>query len=415
MLTREDLIELLRDGLSHLYDTDYLRQSRLGVVFSVQHEPDSVSSLREILTEVVDSLKPLSSVPSKSRDWRLYDALFYAYVQQLDQRIVADQLALSVRHLRREQRAALEILVDRLWSQIDLQDLDEQSGASLSVPVGPWDPAVSKELAWLKDLPPEKPTVLEQTVLEALALVAPLAEQSEAAIVVSGMDALPPLAIHPVALNQILLNVLSVVISRAHRGTVSVTAKLRHWVIDVWIEAASDQPVVPVSTDDGASLRMAHELAMMSGGSVELSSGDDGFKILLKLPALNQLAVLAIDDSADTLQLMNRYTVGTRYRIVACQDPEDAVEAAKKCLPQVITLDVMMPQVDGWKVLGLLRQHPLTGHVPVVICSILRQKKLAVSLGATGFLEKPFTRQAFLGTLDRQLNRVRYLTDSVSH
>lgn len=414
MFTQEDFIELLRDGLSHLYDTDHLRQSRLGVLFCFQHEQDSVSCLRDLLIGAVESLKPLGSVPSQSRDWRLYDALFYAYVQQLDQRIVADQLSLSVRHLRREQRAALEILADHLWPRVDPTALEDSVEASLSLMAGPTDPAVIKELTWLKDLPSEKPTALNQAVTEALALVAPLAEQSNVTMTVRGMDALPPLAVHPVALNQILLNIVSVALSQASRGSIELTAQLPHWEIHVWIEAHSDQPAMPLSTDDVASLAMAHELATMSGGSVELAENVDGLKLLLKLPVLNQLSVLAIDDNADTLQLMDRYTAGTRYRIVACQDPQYAIEVATKCLPKVITLDVMMPQVDGWKVLGMLRQHPLTAHVPVVICSILTQEKLALSLGATGFLKKPFTRQSLLEMLDRQLSRARHSVDAVS-
>ena len=63
----------------------------------------------------------------------------------------------------------------------------------------------------------------------------------------------------------------------------------------------------------------------------------------------------------------------------------------------------MMPQVDGWRVLGRLRQHPLTGHIPVVVCTILSQEALALSLGASAFIRKPITRRAFLAALDDQV------------
>jgi len=66
-------------------------------------------------------------------------------------------------------------------------------------------------------------------------------------------------------------------------------------------------------------------------------------------------------------------------------------------------VDVMMPGVDGWELLGRLRQHPLTGHIPIVVCTVLTQEELALSLGASDFLPKPVARQAFLEALDRQL------------
>jgi CheY-like chemotaxis protein len=66
-------------------------------------------------------------------------------------------------------------------------------------------------------------------------------------------------------------------------------------------------------------------------------------------------------------------------------------------------LDVMLPGIDGWELLGRLREHPQTKDVPVVVCTILSQQQLALTLGATDFLRKPITRDAFLATLDRQI------------
>jgi len=119
--------------------------------------------------------------------------------------------------------------------------------------------------------------------------------------------------------------------------------------------------------------------------------------------AVEQVPVLAIDDNADALQLLQRYTAGTRYRLVGTRDPHEALELAQRLAPQVVVLDVMMPQEDGWKVMSMLRQHPYTAHIPIVICTILAQEKLALSLGASAFLQKPVTRQAFLNVLEQQI------------
>lgn len=409
MVTQEDFIELLRDGLSHLYDSEYLRQSRLAELFGVTQRANSASAIRNVLTEGVESLKPPEDVPSQSRDWRLYDALFYAYVQQLEQRIVADQLGLSVRHLRREQRAAVEVLADRLWPRVEeaARSAFGADDAPLLAEMGQPDQGLSRELAWLRDLPADRPTDLSATIGEAQNLVAPLAEQTGTEIEIGEMAGLPALAVHPVALNQIVLNLLSVALSQAEGGTVVVSARRRRWEVEVCVRAdLPEDGQVGISQDDRATLAMARELANISGGAVRLADTPDRFQILLTLPALNQVTVLVIDDNADALQLHERYTAGTRYRVVGLQDPDRVMDAVEQSEPQLVVLDVMMPQVDGWKVLGNLRHHPATADVPVIICTILTQERLARSLGASGFLKKPFTRQALLDTLNQQMSLV---------
>ena len=64
-----------------------------------------------------------------------------------------------------------------------------------------------------------------------------------------------------------------------------------------------------------------------------------------------------------------------------------------------------MPQDDGWTLLGNLRVHPKTRSIPVVVCTILSQKDLALALGAAEFIQKPISRTEFLSTLERQLDQ----------
>ena len=106
-----------------------------------------------------------------------------------------------------------------------------------------------------------------------------------------------------------------------------------------------------------------------------------------------------------TLQLLKRYTSGTRYRLVGTRDPSQALDLAARLGPRIIVLDVMMPQMDGWKVLGLLRQHPLTRDLSIVVCTILGQEDLALALGASAFLKKPVRQQVFQSALDTQMQQ----------
>ena len=407
ILTREEFLRHLRDSLIHLHDADSLRRNPLATHFGVANRFDTAATLRSIFTEAIESLKPEADVPSDSRAWRIYDSLFCCYVQQLSQQVVADQLGISTRQLRREQRAALEALADQLWDQFELETrLGEDMGGE-STPVGAVvaGPTVSEELAWLKNLPPEEPTDPNQSLASVLDLAQPLAAQHGIRLELETTDALPSLAVHPVALNQVLLNLLSVAIPRASSGAdVRILARSLRWDVEILVACEEITPdLQAVSSDAAASLDLAHQLASLCGGRLSLSPNEDAFWARLTLPILEQLPVLAIDDNADTLQLLQRYTSGTRYRLVGTSDPEQALSLAEGLSPQIIVLDVMMPQVDGWKVLGRLRQHPLTSDVPIVVCTILAQEALALSLGASAFIRKPLTRQAFLAALDQQI------------
>jgi CheY-like chemotaxis protein len=412
MPTREEFIGHLRDGLVHLYDAERLRQSPLAALFGVANRPDAPLALRTILTEGIESLKPDADVPSQSRDWRFHDALFYNYVQQLDQRIVADQLGLSVRHIRREQRVALELLADRLWDRIDLAGPQERVDTGTPGRVAAAGSLVSEELAWLRDLPAETPIDLKEVLSEALELVQPLVAQHDVDIEVTTAGALPSLAVHPVALKQMLVSLLGVTVFLSAGGCVYISARPLRWEIEVqvWGEALSSGSE-SLSSDDTASLRIVRELVDLFGGKMMVSDEESkAIDVTLTLPALEQLPVLAIDDNADALQLLQRYAAGTRYRIVGTRDPEQALNLAEKLAPQIILLDVMMPQVDGWKVMGMLKHHPRTGHIPIVVCTILAQERLALALGASGFIQKPVTRQALLDALNGQIESVN-LTD----
>jgi CheY-like chemotaxis protein/AraC-like DNA-binding protein len=416
MLTSEQFLKHLRDALNHLYDPDRLRRSPLVALFDVADRFDTPAALQRILTEAIESLKPKADEPPRSHGRRVYDLLLYRYVQQFSQQEVANQLGMSVRHLRREQRVALEALAYRLWEQFDLEtrlrETADTEAAVQAVATSPGaDLVAEEELAWLKDAPPERLTDLNQTLPAVLDLAHPLAVQHGVGLETALAGALPELAVHPVALRQALLNLLSVAIPRAGGGEIHILARPLRWEVEIEVRCARI-PVAPRSAlgDEEASLDMAHRLTSLCGGRLNLVTDEDVFGATLVLPALEQLPVLVIDDNADTLQLLQRYAAGTRYRLIGTRDPEQALDLAEELSPQIIVLDVMMPQMDGWEVLGRLRQHPLTCQTPIVVCTILAQEELALSLGASAFVRKPVTRQDFLAALDRQVALMGSLT-----
>jgi CheY-like chemotaxis protein len=113
--------------------------------------------------------------------------------------------------------------------------------------------------------------------------------------------------------------------------------------------------------------------------------------------------VLVIDDNADTLRLVERYLTGSRFTYAGARDPEQALALAERLSPAAVVLDVMLPGIDGWELLGRLRTHPKTAGVPIIVCTILPEEHLALSLGAAEFLRKPVSRRVLLAALQRQV------------
>lgn len=405
MMTEVQFVACVRAALNNLYEPDRLRRNPLATLFGVADRPNAFSALQAILTEAIESLRPPSDGSHQRFNWDIYELLFYRYVQQLSQNQVARQLGMSVRHLRRKEGQALKVLADHLWQRYcpagNLSSDSETPGQAAAP--APDSPAIRDELAWLRMAPPEEPADVNQVLEEVVQLIRPLTTQHSVRLHVEASD-LPRLAVHPVALSQLLLNLLSVAIHRASGGSVTVSARPRSFEVEVVTSGrASVLGLRPPSDSDAANLDQAQELAGLCGTRLTWTEDAHEVRATMVLPVREQLPVLVIDDNTDTLELLRRYVADSRYLLITTPDAEEAISLAEKYSPRIIVLDVMMPHIDGWKVLGRLRQHPVTEHIPVIVCTILAQEELALSLGASGFIRKPLSRQAFLAALDEQV------------
>ncbi len=113
----------------------------------------------------------------------------------------------------------------------------------------------------------------------------------------------------------------------------------------------------------------------------------------------DQHLVLAIDDNPDVLSLINNALENSPYRVVGVNDSSKAVELVQKLHPIAVTLDVMMPEVNGWQILHELRSNPATATVPVIMLTVLEDRSAAHVLGADEYLVKPVERDTLLNTL----------------
>ncbi len=110
---------------------------------------------------------------------------------------------------------------------------------------------------------------------------------------------------------------------------------------------------------------------------------------------------LVVEDGPQAGELLRMHIESAGYRVEIARNGVDALEMAKRLHPNVITLDVQLPQKDGWQVLKELKRHPLCKAIPVVIVSIIDEKNLGFSLGAVDYFVKPVGREELVRALDR--------------
>ena len=409
-LDKEWLVRHLRTALTSLYDPVVLRNSPLAEFLGLGQKADVVSTLRRALIEAIESLHPNEGTPRDSKTWRVYHILRRRYTEQLSQREVASDLGLSIRQLQREEHLARQVLADHLWATYHLGTQPNGSPPVAAVVKAALPearvPTRAQELEWLSDSVSVQTIEVGEVIRDVLGLLAPLIESAQVSVEHMAPPSLPRASLKVPLLRQALLDIIGEAIRRVPGGRVSLLYDVLPQQVSVLVCADSDGAVSIDSPESRESLEMAAQLVQLCGGMIEMAPAADQacvFAVRLTLPSTDQVTVLMIDDNADALQLLQRYLSNSRYHFVSTQDPQRGLAMAEEQAPQVIVLDVMMPHVDGWRVLGRLREHPLTGHIPIVVCTILPQETLALSLGASAFMRKPVTRLAFLMTLDRQI------------
>jgi CheY-like chemotaxis protein len=99
--------------------------------------------------------------------------------------------------------------------------------------------------------------------------------------------------------------------------------------------------------------------------------------------------VLVIDDDSTVHDLMQRFLHREGLRMATATSGEEGLRLARELRPAAITLDVMMPGMDGWAILTALKADPLLADIPVIMLTIVDDKNLGYALGATDYLTKP--------------------------
>jgi signal transduction histidine kinase/DNA-binding response OmpR family regulator len=249
-----------------------------------------------------------------------------------------------------------------------------------------------------------------------------------------------------VKVRQALFNLLSNAAKFTHEGTITLNAEREKmdgadWIVfrivDTGIGLSADKLLrlfqdftqADASTTrkfggTGLGLALTRRFCQMMGGDVTVHSvPGEGSTFTIKLPAIvpgaeahpdvdtgdsrigsadrreNDPApapatcVLVIDDNAAQRDLMRRFLVKEGFCVRCAASGEEGLRLAREMLPIAITLDVMMPDMNGWSVLKALRSDSILSEIPVIMLTMVDDPERGIALGATDYLTKPVNRQ----------------------
>jgi len=111
--------------------------------------------------------------------------------------------------------------------------------------------------------------------------------------------------------------------------------------------------------------------------------------------------ILVVDDDPAALRLLSKTLKSEGYQVIEARTGKQALEQARAHRPAAITLDVLMPHMDGWSVLATLKADPELRDIPVIMVTVLKERGMAFSLGASDFMTKPVDRAALKAMLRR--------------
>jgi signal transduction histidine kinase/CheY-like chemotaxis protein len=297
-----------------------------------------------------------------------------------------------------------------------------------------------------------EPATLSELIAEVVSTIRPLIDKNQNTLMLEIVPDLGAWQVDITKLRQSLFNLLSNASKFTSKGTITFSARLDRqgdskWlcfsVTDTGIGMTPEQLAglfVPFRQADastsrrfggtGLGLAITDRFCRMMGGEITVSStygvgstfamrlpahpvesavgGEVGSILGGALPGTGRLTrrrrrdlVLVIDDDPTVRDVMTRMLNSEGFQVCTAADGEEGLELARQLRPSAITLDVLMPSMDGWAVLSALQADHDLRSIPVIVTSNAGDRSVGFALGAADFLPKPVDRQRLLGLLER--------------
>ena len=385
-----ELTRALRRALQHLYDPVELRHNPLPALLELGTLNDPVADLRTLIIDSVSTLKPALNTPANSNAHRYHDLLTFRFIEQMSQKEVARDMALSLRHLQRLEGQALRALAESLAAEHGLA-LDWNGDEAEDEPEAL--DQVQQEIDWLKKTYPLEKVDLRELLRPTLETLTPLFRSQSITVNVDLPDDFPQASAHIIPLQQAILHLAGLIAESFPGGTLNVRGVTRASSVELSFAAESaQQKKSSLPADLANGIALTRQVVETCGGALDTDWKRGKFSGALTLNAGAQKpVVLVVDDNQDTLLLLERYLTNSPYTFVGTNHPAQVLSLLEQRHPAIIILDLMLPETDGWSLLAQVKQHPQGNNLPVIISTILPQEKLANTLGADAFLKKPFT------------------------
>lgn len=282
-------------------------------------------------------------------------------------------------------------------------------------------------------------------VNDVVATVYPLLEKNANHLTVNCPENIGIMHADVTKLRQSLFNLLSNAGKFTDRGTVTLTVSrdvdndnewIRFQVSDTGIGMSAEQQkkvFEPFTQADasttrkyggtGLGLTITKKCCQLMKGDITVASEvDKGSTFIIELPAIveivkekstsqstvlpelpshNRNTVLVIDDDPIARDLIERFLSKEGFYVLKAASGKQGLELAKQVRPNVILLDVMMPQMDGWSVLSAIKTQPELVNIPVVMVTIVSEKNKGYALGVSDYLLKPIDREQLVVVLQK--------------
>ncbi len=392
MVTRLFFNEVIKDVLDNLYDIASLETHP--ALFSVIKLPAGFTGskgeyVRRYMLEAIEKIRPSrKEVDLTAPEWRPYIILNKRYIEGIGVQELADTLAISTRQMRRDQHKAITALTEILWAACYP---DERPDHDTDV-----SPVVEVHNEMIDPL---------ETTRGVYAMLKRVCDEKGLRVEFIQPTEFVPVITDRVILRQVLISLFNDIL-RDQTGTQLI----------VRCEAAKEQVRLEFAsrieadcTDLLADAANADDLTAVmywcerihARVEVVCTRETDGCWVrrTLWLPHADQRIMLVIDDQEPVVNLFQRYLSQTDLLVIGINHPAEAITLARHLRPAVITLDVMMPQMDGWELLQLIKLDEMLKNIPVIVCSAWDDPDLSHSLGAQAYLKKPVTQKMLLDVI----------------
>jgi len=399
----EQFEEELHNALMHLNDPDYRPSALLLAVLG--YDPGQVSGpVRSDIIQAIKDLEPLSELPLDTRARRDFDVLHHRFLLGLTQLQTAHRMNTSVRTVRRTERKARYVLACRLWKQrpgweVLAENLQEEDMIISDDQSATWLSQAKQDLASLQAGAPEGVANVGESIRHAVQVAQGLLPKDDSSMHVGHIDPSMTVAVHPSVLRQTLVVAIARLARCVSPGQITILAAYRDDEARIVLTSpASPEGVLP----DVASIR---EVLALQGGSVEVAEEEGRISLCIETPVAGGVKVLVVDDNMDLVHFYKRSVRDTKYYIVHAVQGQRTFDAIQAIAPDIIILDILLPDADGWELLMKLRGSAATQSIPIIVCSIVTGEELIRSYSAVQYLRKPFSHRQLIQALDQALDQ----------